>query len=195
MSTRRVVFMTVSLYMALMVCMAGCKERSGQGPSDQSRGKISSQKVRTVDKAAPRPDTADQQGSLGGASEEAENAYFFDPAGKRDPFASFLQVVTSPESEKKEDVFLTPLERYSLDQLRLVGTVIGPGLQHALIEDDVGKGYTIRVGDRIGSEGGKVVAILKDRIVVEEVSQDVLGNRKVKRVEKKLYTPVEGGDS
>lgn len=155
-------------------------------------------KVKVGPQAARTPKKGEAQhgGTLAEApAEEAETTYYYDPVGKRDPFKSFLQVAPSAETEGREDVFLTPLERLSLDQLKLVGTVIGPGTQHALIEDDAGKGYSIRVGDRVGSEGGKVVAILKDRIVVEEISQDLLGNRRVKRVEKKLYTPVQGGDS
>lgn len=160
------------------------------------KGKVSGQAVRKADKtAAHTQGPAENQGTSAEASDETETVYYYDPIGKRDPFKSFLQLAPSAGTEAKEDIFLTPLERYSLDQLKLVGTVIGPGVQNALIEDDAGKGYSIRVGDRIGTEGGKVVAILKDRIVVEEISQDPLGNRRVKRVEKKLHTPVEGGDS
>jgi type IV pilus assembly protein PilP len=185
---------TLSLLCAVLLLTAcgGTQEAKKVPAGTAAKAKVSPQAVRTPDKA----NEAQHKGTPAEASgDEAETTYYYDPVGKRDPFKSFLQLAPSAETESKEDMFLAPLERYSLDQLKLVGTVIGPGIQHALVEDDVGKGYSIRVGDRIGTEGGKVVAILKDRIVVEETSQDLLGNRRVKRVEKKLYTPVQGGDS
>jgi len=129
------------------------------------------------------------------AGDGTDSSYQYDAAGKRDPFKTFLQLKSSLASTQKEPKILTPLQRYDLDQLKIVGTIIGLATQDALVEDDAGKGYIVRVGDLIGNQGGKVAEVQKDRIVVEEVYQDYVGNRQVRRIEKKLHTPVEGEGS
>jgi type IV pilus assembly protein PilP len=57
------------------------------------------------------------------------------------------------------------------------------------VEESSGKGYMIGVGTYIGLNGGKVVAIYKDRFVVEEEIEDALGNIKTERREIKLPKP------
>jgi Tfp pilus assembly protein PilP len=84
------------------------------------------------------------------------------------------------------------LQRYSLDQLKVVGIIAGGNVRKALLEDDVGKGYVVAVGDAVGSEGGEITAIEKDRIIIESTYRDVLGKKKVRRITKKLYIAEEG---
>jgi len=86
----------------------------------------------------------------------------------------------------------TPLQRYSLDQLKVVGIIGGGNVRKALLEDDVGKGYVVAVGEAVGSEGGEITAIQKDRIIIESTYRDVFGNKKVRRITKKLYIAEEG---
>ena len=126
-------------------------------------------------------------------SEEKPEVSVFHPKSDRDPFKSFVSVRTETTARmQKAPRFKTPLQRYSLDQLKVVGIIDGGRLSKALLEDDVGKGYVVSTGDAVGSEGGKIASIQKDRIIIESTYRDVLGNEKVRRITKKLYVSEEG---
>jgi type IV pilus assembly protein PilP len=110
---------------------------------------------------------------------------------KRDPFKSFVEIRTVAVARKSTKV-QSPLQQYKLEQLKVVGILLGGEVTKALLEDDVGKGYVVRVGDLVGDQEGKIVAIEKDKIVVEESYRDVLGEPKVRRSVKRLYSAEEG---
>jgi Tfp pilus assembly protein PilP len=113
---------------------------------------------------------------------------------RRDPFRSFIEVKESETGARKAPARpLTPLQKYSLDQLKVVGVVDGATVRKALIEDDAGKGYVVGVGDAVGNQGGEIVSIRPDRIVIEETFTDPLGEEKVRHVTKKLYAVKEEG--
>jgi len=97
-----------------------------------------------------------------------------------------------PEVKKKPIVptrRLTPLEKMDLDQLKLVGIVRAESGNKALVEDATGKGYIVVYGTYMGIHSGKVVDILKDRIIVEEEDKDMLGNVRVHKRELKFQRP------
>ena len=81
---------------------------------------------------------------------------------------------------------LSPLERYELGQLKLVGIVADPRNSNALVEDASGLGYVVKLGTPIGVNDGKVVAIRRDAIVIEEVYVDLYGAQKKREVNLKL---------
>jgi type IV pilus assembly protein PilP len=78
------------------------------------------------------------------------------------------------------------LERISLGQLRLTA-VMETGEQNlALVEEASGKGYVVKEGTYIGTEGGRITDILSEAIVVEEKYLDVFGNVAVRKKQLKL---------
>jgi type IV pilus assembly protein PilP len=117
----------------------------------------------------------------------------FRPKSERDPFKSFVTTRTKATVRTGNTPRIkTPLQRYSLDQLKVVGIIAGGKMRKALLEDDVGKGYVVSPGDAVGREGGKIASIQKDCIIIESTYRDVLGNQKVRRITKKLYVSEEG---
>jgi len=110
---------------------------------------------------------------------------------KRDPFKSFVEL-RAPVATQKSGKVLSPLQQYKLEQLKVVGILAGGEVKKALLEDDVGKGYVVTAGDLVGDQEGKITAIEKDRIVVEESYRDVLGEPKSRRTVKRLYSAEEG---
>ncbi|MGW8321798.1 MAG: pilus assembly protein PilP, partial [Thermodesulfobacteriota bacterium] len=125
--------------------------------------------------------------------EEKPEDSVYRPKSERDPFKSFVTTRTAVASHTtKPPRVKTPLQRYSLDQLKVVGIIGGEQMRKALLEDDVGKGYVVTTGDAVGSEGGKITSIQQDRIIIESTYTDVLGNKKVRRITKKLYVSEEG---
>jgi type IV pilus assembly protein PilP len=113
----------------------------------------------------------------------------YNPLGKRDPFIAFLKVrkkVTRPDLAS-----LPPLQRVELGELHFVGVIWSPGVTRALVEDSEGKGYTVKVGTKIGQGGGVVTRITEQEIFIREDFRDYTGAR-VKR-ENSLKLETVGG--
>jgi len=104
--------------------------------------------------------------------------------GKRDPFRPFTLNVRSGAARRREN--LSPLERYELGQLKLVGVIWDMKEPNAMVEDAAGLGYRVKVGTPIGSNEGKVKTILQDGIVVEEFQVDMYGARNKREVKIRL---------
>lgn len=106
-----------------------------------------------------------------------------EPHGMRDPFRP-MTLQTRVVSRRRAN--LSPLERFELSQLKLVGIVWDIKEPRAMVEDSRGLGYTIKVGTAIGNNGGKVKAIQRNQIVIEETLVDVAGAQKTRNVSLKL---------
>ena len=103
----------------------------------------------------------------------------------RDPFRPpTIQARTGTRSRDN----LSPLERFELGQLKVVGIVWDVKEPRAMIEDNAGLGYTILVGTPIGASEGRVKGIHRDQVVVEEIYEDVSGKKKTREVSMKLST-------
>ena len=105
-------------------------------------------------------------------------------SAKRDPFRPFTLNVRSGASRRREN--LSPLERYELGQLKLVGVIWDVQEPNAMVEDAAGLGYRVKVGTPIGSNEGKVKMIERDGIVVEEFQVDLYGARNKHEVKMRL---------
>jgi type IV pilus assembly protein PilP len=123
---------------------------------------------------------------------EAPSAYSYNPAGKSDPFLPFVEVDLAVKKEKekraKEDELkkkivaaaagsqgrpISPLQQAAIAQFRLVGIAGDAQKRIAIVEDGVAKKfYPLFVGTYIGPNGGRIVSILPDRLIVEERLQE-----------------------
>ncbi|MBX6423654.1 pilus assembly protein PilP [Thermosulfurimonas sp. F29] len=99
--------------------------------------------------------------------------------GFSNPFEPFFR---ERSRGRKKRVALSPLERWTLQELRLTGIVKKNGRRWALIEDPSGKGYFVSVGTRIGPNQGYITRIGKDFIMVRERVVDFLGREKVREI-------------
>jgi type IV pilus assembly protein PilP len=115
--------------------------------------------------------------------EQPESPRVLSP-GKRDPFRPFT-TNTRPSSRRREN--LTPLERYDLGQLKLVGVVWDVKEPNAIVEDSAGLGYVVKVGTPIGANDGKVKLITPGEIIVEETHVDIYGAKKKRDVSMVLH--------
>lgn len=107
----------------------------------------------------------------------------FSSEGKRDPFQP-MTVKTKTSSRPREN--LSPLEQLELGQLKVTGIVWDIKEPKAMIEDNAGFGYIAQVGTPIGSHEGKIKAIHRDEVVVEEFYSDFYGAKKRRDVSLKL---------
>ncbi|MDI7258740.1 MAG: pilus assembly protein PilP [Thermodesulfobacteriota bacterium] len=124
---------------------------------------------------------------------KVESEYQYNPAGKPDPFKPFIQL--TPVRELSRTTPVTPLQKYDISQLKLVAIISTPEGNVALVEDSAGKGYFVKKGTEIGRNDGKVTRILKDRLIIEEIYQDIWGKTKTDEVSLFLHKIEEGGES
>jgi len=170
-----------------LVCLcflltAGCGGGTAPSPPLKTTPKMEAKKaepVQAIERKEPE--------------KKIEPEYQYNPAGKPDPFKPFIEL--TPVREKVRTTPLTPLQKFDLSQLKLVAIVSTPEGNVALVEDSTGKGYFVKKGTEIGKNEGKVTKILKDRIIVEELYEDVFGKVKKSEVPLFLHKIEEGGES
>jgi len=136
-----------------------------------------------------------EQATSGGAS--LYRARFYIPEGKIDPFAPIFQqseqeqapVATSKKKRSKRAP-QTPLERISLDQLTLVGIIRKSNGNRAIVQEASGKGYVVKAGTYIGTNAGRVIGIEKDRVLIQEEVENLLGDTVTRKQELTLKKPL-----
>ncbi|MEW6672576.1 MAG: pilus assembly protein PilP [Thermodesulfobacteriota bacterium] len=172
-------------------------------PAPKGKAAVTAAKVPDTSKEDKAADDAGEKEPESGTSETdlqklvADTAGGYSPAGKVDPFLPlFEEKPVTPEEDSdaekqkaKRRMPLTPLERVDLSQLKLVGIIQAPSGNKALVEESSGKGYIIKKGTFIGIHSGRVLEIQKDRVVVEEEVENVLGHFTVEKKELKLQKP------
>ena len=103
--------------------------------------------------------------------------------GRRDPFRPITLNLRTNVSRREN---LSPLERFELGQLKLVGIIWNIKNPTALVEDATGLGYTVKVGTPIGSNDGQVKTIGPDALLIEEEFIDFFGVKKKREVSMRL---------
>lgn len=116
----------------------------------------------------------------------------YDSRNKFDPFMPLYKdepVAKAKKKKKKRRLPLTPLEKVDLSQLKLVGIIRAPSGDKALVQESSGKGYIVKKGTYIGIHAGRVINVLKDKIIVEEEIETELGIYKLHERELKMHKP------
>ena len=175
-----------------------------QTPTFGSQPAAPQQQEKTAEPAAasqpPKDDTTaaaadDNQTVSELIKESMAIASGYDPKGRFDPFEPLFkdepvaQVATTSKSKHKKRVPQTPLERVALSQLKLSAIMRTARGNSAVVEDATGKGYVIRKGTYIGLNSGQVTQIDRDRVVVEEEIENVMGELVIQNTELKLQKP------
>ncbi len=110
----------------------------------------------------------------------SEDAYRYDPKGKPDPFKTLVTEIK--KDEKKKNLPLSPLQRFSTSEFSLMGVAWTDKERMAMVKSPEGKWYTIYRNTPIGLSGGRVVEILNDSVIVEEKKNDSYGKIHRERV-------------
>lgn len=122
----------------------------------------------------PPPPSAVDQAAL--ATDDSEALlYVYSPVGKRDPFRDLLTTGTKSISVRPEGLGnrkLTPLQRFEIDQLNLKFTVTGTSSPMAMVMDPTSRGHSVRIGDFIGKNWGKVSHIGREELTITETIAD-----------------------
>lgn len=118
-----------------------------------------------------------------------EEDYVYNPVGTRDPFKNPLGTLS--DLPTTTTVPLTPLQKFDLDQLRVIGVIVGRGEPKAMVIAPDNKSFVLKKGTKIGRNNGSVVGITTEAILIEEQYLDFAGDIKTTMQEIKL--PKQGG--
>jgi Tfp pilus assembly protein PilP len=129
-----------------------------------------------------------------GSDEQANEGNAYAAKSNLDPFMPLIREQKAPETQTpdKPQRILTPLEKMALSQIKLVAVVVTDSMKIAMVEEATGKGYEVRMGTYMGKNGGQVVDISFDSIVVREIVTDFKGGRTERFQEIKLHKPDNG---
>lgn len=159
-------------------------------PSDSSSKKLPD----AVGRTGSIPEKTSEESQKPSRGDVVSASVSYNPVGKIDPFVPLLKdepvkALQTEKSKRERREPATPLERVDLSQLKLTAIIRTPSGFKAMVEESTGKGYIVGMGTYMGIHSGKVVNILKDRIVVEEEVEDVLGNVASRNSELKFQKP------
>ena len=123
--------------------------------------------------------------------------YKYSPGGKPDPFVPFIQAqeqkrpLVQPEKKKR---VLTPLEKVEPAQLKLVGIIWyadRPEAALAMVELPDGKGFILKKGVLVGRNGGQVIKISPDQVLIQEEVINIFGKLEKRNIALKLHSTKE----
>ena len=188
------------IIMLLLVMSAllfwGCedKKEASKAPVVSKKIAVKSQ-PQTSTPGTPKMDASENKADeaiVGGQGPKIASR-IYDPKQRINPFTPVFGNKDKNAGEKtrkrKKRTPQTPLEKISLDQLKLVAIIRASSGNRALVEDTIGKGYIIKNGTYIGLNAGMVTQINADSIIVEEEVENLKGDFVLQSTEIKLQKP------
>ncbi|MBZ0157246.1 MAG: pilus assembly protein PilP [Alphaproteobacteria bacterium] len=122
-----------------------------------------------------------------GKTQGLTGPYDYNAKGRRDPFTPLIK-----KTEQENKRILTPIERYTTDEVKLVAVLWTGKGYYAVVTLPDGKSYTLREGTKLGPHGGKVLRISRDSMVIREQIKDYRGTVSPKDTTLKLRREEEG---
>ncbi|MCL2871996.1 MAG: pilus assembly protein PilP [Betaproteobacteria bacterium] len=102
--------------------------------------------------------------------------FTYDAGKLQDPFFP-RKIDTQPEKgDPRNGHKPEPLEAYSLDGLKMVGTLSRDKVMYALIQAPGKDVYQVSVGNYMGQDYGKIISITETEIQLRELVQDGTGD-------------------
>jgi type IV pilus assembly protein PilP len=146
--------------LASAVGLAGC----GSGTTDLKR-ELDEMKKRPGGRIEPLPEVKPYE------------SFAYDPANLRSPFQPSVPVVAPGAGGLRPDTHRNRefLEGFSLDTLKMVGTLRQGGRVFGLVQTKDGLIHRVLPGNYVGQSDGRVSAITDSKITVVEIVPDGLG--------------------
>ena len=150
--------------------LAGC----GKGPAPAK--KPMAEKVKPGEVQEQQKETTEKKVQL--------EEYNYDAGGRRDPFLSLVEI-TRHKPMKRHGA--SPFESYDIDEIKLLAIAWDKNKHYALIMLPDKKAYTITEGTTLGLQGGKVIKITQDTVLIREYVKDYRGEIKPRDAILKLH--------
>lgn len=177
------------LALGLLACedepKAKPKGKAAQGLQILTKGSVNAGAETPAAPVKAPPAKAAEDGE--DSDDVAEIAYAYSPIGKRDPFRSLFDQLQREEGSQQ----LTELQKFELDQLRLVAIVSRIATPYAMVEDPESKGHTLTRGTLIGKNWGRVAEINPECVVIKEEYRDYTGRKVTNKTDMCLPKPPE----
>lgn len=106
------------------------------------------------------------------------DTFVYEPADRRDPFAFDPKAIEALPTASSGDLAPDPLrrkeelEQFSLDSIRMVGTLEQEDAVWALVTAPGGTLHRVRVGNYVGNNNGQITRITADVIELTEIFSD-----------------------
>jgi type IV pilus assembly protein PilP len=152
--------LAVVLLALALAPLAGC----GGGTADLKRD-LEEKKKRPGGRIEPLPEIKPYE------------SFVYDPTSLRSPFQPSLAVNQAGAGGVRPDVRRNRefLEGFSLDTLKMVGTLRQSGRVYGLVQTKDGLVHRIVPGNYVGQNDGRVTAVTESKITVVEIVPDGLG--------------------
>lgn len=174
--------MARGIILCILLSLPGCGGNSKPPEQPAAAPALSEPEKKAVPREAKKADESAQQ----------TTAYHYDPMGKKDPFMPLIKESGKIPDKLLGDGPLTPLQKYSLAELKLVAVLLAGDQSKAMVEDAKGDGYILSKGTLIGNNYGEVVAIRNNEVLIAEREVDTLSGEIVsKNVSLVLHKPEE----
>jgi type IV pilus assembly protein PilP len=109
---------------------------------------------------------------------EQIDTFVFEPGDRRDPFVLDTQTVELAAVDASGGIAPDPLrrkeelEQYSLDSLKMMGTLEQDGTIWGLVKTPEGTLHRVRSGNYLGQNNGQITRITEDAIELTEIVSD-----------------------
>ena len=139
-------------------------------PKSRSQDKPSVKKVDTVEHIKVDEALIQQIAEDPGILLKSLRTYDYDPKGKRDPFQPYYGDIDFSPGDRIGPMMY--LQRFDLDQLKLIGVIWNVTRPRAMIQDPTGSVHTVQTNAKIGRNYGYIAAIREGEIVIVEPFDD-----------------------
>ncbi len=104
-------------------------------------------------------------------------AFTYQEAGRRDPFAALQATRQSAAGSIKPDLNRNkePLEEFPLDGLRMVGTIDSKGKVYAMVKAPDGVVHRVTIKNYLGQNYGEITSISEAEVGLMELVPDGFG--------------------
>lgn len=186
----------VLLFLLISFFLWNCGDQKEESKAPVISKKISVQKsaLSETPNDKTKKDASVKSPDLKGTpEEESETKRIYNPKERLNPFLPLFRAESKEAStdqadkkKRKKRIPQTPLERISINQLKLVAVIRASSGNRALVEDSSGKGYIIKNGTYIGLNSGIVTQINATSLIVEEELENLMGELILQNTEIKL---------
>jgi type IV pilus assembly protein PilP len=108
-------------------------------------------------------------------SKAEDDAYRYDPTGRRDPFKPLILAQKPAAPGAEERMSCPPLQDFELASLKLVAIVWGELGRKAMLKAPNGRGYAIGEEMLVGRNCARVRRIEPNAVIIEEIRPDADG--------------------
>jgi len=152
--------LVIALGAVLLAPLAGC----GGGTADLKRD-LEEMKKRPGSRIEPLPEIKPYE------------VFNYDPTALRSPFQPSIAIVAPGAGGLRPDAHRNRefLEGFSLDTLKMVGTLHQGGKNYALLQTKDGLIHRVLPGNHVGQSDGKITSITDSAVNVVEIVPDGLG--------------------